>query len=132
MMQKQPAYILALNQIRGQVDQYAVLSDPQTLNLYAYSKNNPIIYSDPSGLFYYQASAGGSLLLVSGSAGFQWNNAGANFFFSAGPALSVGVHGELPPFATGKVPVKLIFPAADNAILPLAETGMVPLASGKV
>jgi RHS repeat-associated protein len=101
MMQKQSAYILALNQTPRQVDQYAVLSDPQTLNFYTYSKNNPIIYGDPSGLFYYQASAGGSLLLISGSAGFQWNNEGANFFVSAGPALSVGVHGELTPFATG-------------------------------
>ena len=37
----------------------------------------------------------------------------------------------VPPLATGKVPVKLILPSVDKAILPLAETGIVPFASGK-
>ena len=51
MMQKQPAYILAINQINGygDVDQTSVLSSPQLLNSYSYAANSPITKSDPSG-----------------------------------------------------------------------------------
>jgi RHS repeat-associated protein len=49
MMQKMPPYILALSGNPAEIDQTTLLSDPQMLNSYSYSKNNPITLSDPSG-----------------------------------------------------------------------------------
>jgi RHS repeat-associated protein len=50
MMQKMSPYILALSNNPAKIDQTTLLSNPQMLNSYSYSENNPINYSDPSGL----------------------------------------------------------------------------------
>lgn len=49
MMGKMPPYILAMSGNPAEIDQNALLANPQMLNLYSYSVNNPINKSDPSG-----------------------------------------------------------------------------------
>ncbi|OGZ10556.1 MAG: hypothetical protein A3C93_01940 [Candidatus Lloydbacteria bacterium RIFCSPHIGHO2_02_FULL_54_17] len=58
MMQKMPAYILAFGGANGMIEQTSVLSNPQMLNSYSYSVNNPINFSDPSGLWYKEFITG--------------------------------------------------------------------------
>lgn len=50
MMQKMPWYILSVTGNPAAIDQTSLLSDPQLLNFYSYSENNPITKSDPTGL----------------------------------------------------------------------------------
>src|SRR3989442_1127683 len=54
----------------------------------------------------------------------------AEFAYKMSPA--VNDPSPVPPLATGNVPVKVMLPRALSAILPLADTANVPLASGKV
>jgi hypothetical protein len=49
MIKKMQPYVLAFSNNPTEIDQTYVLSNPQLLNSYSYSLNNPINYSDPSG-----------------------------------------------------------------------------------
>ncbi|MBI4118587.1 MAG: VCBS repeat-containing protein [Parcubacteria group bacterium] len=49
MMKPMLEYILTVNKKPGEINREAVLSNPQLLNSYSYSGNNPITMSDPSG-----------------------------------------------------------------------------------
>jgi RHS repeat-associated protein len=62
------------------------LSDPQLLNLYAYAANNPMIYSDPSGLSLLGSVLGG---LIGGMVG------AVVFVVSAGNPFLAGLAGGL-------------------------------------
>ncbi len=55
MMGNMTGYILDVNQAPGAFDQTALLSNPQMLNSYSYSVNNPITKSDPSGKIVFAA-----------------------------------------------------------------------------
>jgi hypothetical protein len=44
-----------------QVDQQILLTNPQLLNSYAYGRDNPILYKDPTGKFIPEAIVGGGI-----------------------------------------------------------------------
>jgi RHS repeat-associated protein len=58
----------------SKLDQEAVLSDPQLLNSYSYSRNNPMLYRDADGRFIVPALLGASA--ISGLVGVQLSLAG--------------------------------------------------------
>ena len=57
-MGKMSPYLIGMGQGGGMIDQYAILSNPQLLNSYAYAGNNPINLSDPSGLWIKEFATG--------------------------------------------------------------------------
>lgn len=89
---KQPSYVLVFNQIKSEdVDQKIILSNPQSLNLYSYSNNNPITESDPGGK-YWELSASETFLIYSGAVGIRFDNSGLDLFFAGG--LGAGIEGK--------------------------------------
>ncbi len=66
-----PGYILDANGGATPYSQLSVLSDPQLLNSYSYSANNPINKKDPSGLSPLHAAAigaaGGAVFSIAGN-----------------------------------------------------------------
>jgi hypothetical protein len=89
MMEKMPAYILVMNQGGGMIDQNTVLSDPQLLNLYSYSKNNPITLSDPSGK-YVEIATGVTGFGMSGATGIRIDKGGIDGFVAGGAGAGFG------------------------------------------
>jgi len=88
-----------VQQLTGQ-DQATLLSNPQQLNVYSYSQNNPIINSDPSGNWYIAINFTGLLpipylpgLGVGATFGLQISQEG--IYGYSGPAA-----GTLPPSAS--------------------------------
>jgi RHS repeat-associated protein len=65
--------------------------DPQTLNRYSYARNNPIIYTDPSGNFFDIIIE--AIIAIGGCFGITISEGAAAFIFSvtAGAALGAGV-----------------------------------------
>jgi RHS repeat-associated protein len=69
--------------------QKAVLSNPQSLNSYSYSINNPIIYTDPDGKDW-ELSISGTAWGFSGAAGIQFGWSGLNVFAAGGMGAGYG------------------------------------------
>jgi hypothetical protein len=73
----------------GNQDQNDLLANPQSLNSYGYSDDNPIINKDPDGK-YWELSLSGTYDGLSGSTGFDISSQGFNFFASGGFGVGVG------------------------------------------
>jgi RHS repeat-associated protein len=88
-MQKMPWYILSVTGNPASIDQTALLSEPQMLNFYSYSTNNPITKSDPSGK-YLELSLSGTAIGWSGAVGIRGDLSGVNAFGSVGAGIGTG------------------------------------------
>ena len=111
-----------------------VITDPQNLNGYSFTRNNPIIYSDPSGLWYVNAglTAGVGLGITGGA---LINDEGISFYFGAG-ATTPGIGGSLTyspddPQTGGNVSLSAAAIGAVNVNYPLVDE-FVPLSEGKL
>lgn len=61
------------------------LAQPQTLNPYSYAINNPIIYSDPSGLWYVDIGLSSGIIgPLGGGVGAQINDKGITPYIAGG------------------------------------------------
>jgi RHS repeat-associated protein len=105
------------------------LSDPQTLNLYAYCGNDPVNRLDPDGLglikaikrffkrlfhaFVHAATQGGITYITTGNAHTAWRNAISTFLSDLGIQNRGGYwHGQIgtpPTFPAGGVTLSQIF-----------------------
>jgi RHS repeat-associated protein len=60
------------------------LQDPQSLNTYSYSDDNPINKSDPNGKWYVDLGVMGTANGVSASAGIRFNLTNVDWYFGVG------------------------------------------------
>src|SRR5579871_3238229 len=65
----------------SQPDQWAVLRNPQALNAYSYSQDNPIVLKDPSGSSYVQVGYTQANGTVFGSAGIRIDQYGIVYYY---------------------------------------------------
>jgi RHS repeat-associated protein len=98
-----------------QMDQQTLLTNPQLLNSYAYGRDNPILYKDPTGKFIPEAIVGGGIGGVVGAA-IQ-----AGYDFASGKVSSPGTYAGA---FTGGATYGAIVGATDGASL------LVTLAAG--
>ena len=85
------------------IDQQQYLRDPQTLNSYAYARNNPIRFSDPSGK-YLEISTSGTYMGWSGSIGFRVSTQGLNGFVAGGAGAGLAGYPLSASYTPGDVP----------------------------
>jgi len=88
------------------IDQQQYLRDPQTLNSYAYARNNPIRFSDPSGK-YLEISTSGTYMGWSGSIGFRVSTQGLNGFVAGGAGAGLAGYPLSASYTPGDVPLQL-------------------------
>jgi RHS repeat-associated protein len=70
---------------------YADLSDPQTLNMYVYTRNNPLRYTDPDGHDFLDYLSGVANAFVSDNAAGAGRAQGGNQDFQLGQTVGDGV-----------------------------------------
>jgi RHS repeat-associated protein len=86
-----------LNEMTGQ-DLEQILSDPQNLNPYSYTKNNPVNYVDPNGEFNFETNEVESGDTLYGVFGENWKDV-SNYNNLKNPNLIYpGQHLNLPNF----------------------------------
>ena len=123
---------------------YAKLDDPQSLNLYAYVLNNPLVRTDPDGhccldeatadealQMVEESSAGQAIANFVGgavNAGFAWGSGVAKAVWDAnvnsgGPALSANGYPTKLYSSNANAPASASTPAPTAAPAPAASTG---------
>jgi RHS repeat-associated protein len=65
------------------------LENPQNLNSYSYTINNPLKHVDKSGEWYVEIALSGTYKVIGASAGIRIDGRGIDWFVSGGPSLGL-------------------------------------------